>query len=149
MPWWGWITIGAILLVAEMTIVDVGFYLVFLGAAAFSVGVIVFLGVPMPFWLQWIVFAALSIASLVIFRQRLYQKMRPPPDMRIREGVEGGRATSTTAIDPGGTGAVSMQGATWTGRNVGSLPIPIGGDCLVMRTEGLVLELILESEGDA
>ncbi len=34
MPWWGWVTIGALLLVAEMTIVDLEFYLIFLGIAA-------------------------------------------------------------------------------------------------------------------
>ena len=34
MPWWGWITIGAILLGSEMLLIDAQFYLVFLGLAA-------------------------------------------------------------------------------------------------------------------
>jgi len=38
MPWWAGVTIGAMLLVAEMTIVDLEFYRVFLGASALMVG---------------------------------------------------------------------------------------------------------------
>ena len=68
MPWWGWVTVGALLLAAEMTIVDLEFYLVFLGASAFLVGMPGLAGLPLPYWLQWIVFAFLSIASLVFFR---------------------------------------------------------------------------------
>jgi hypothetical protein len=65
MPWWGWITVGALLLAAEMTIVDLEFFLVFLGASALLVGMLGLAGVPLPFWMQWIVFAVLAIGSLV------------------------------------------------------------------------------------
>ena len=51
MPWWGWITVGALLLAAEMTIVDLEFYLVFLGVSAFVVGLLGLAEVSMPFWL--------------------------------------------------------------------------------------------------
>jgi len=149
MPWWGWITVGVLLLAAEMTVVDLEFYLVFLGASAFVVGLLGLAGVSMPFWLQWIVFAVLAIGSLVVFRQRIYEKLRPPPDAVIREGVEGALATSTDAIAPGKTGSVMLRGAGWTGRNVGSLPIPAGATCRVDRADGLVLELRLDSEGGA
>lgn len=147
MPWWGWITVGVLLLAAEMTVVDLEFYLVFLGVSAFVVGLLGLAGVSMPFWLQWIVFAVLAIGSLVVFRQRIYEKLRPPPDAVIREGVEGALATSTDAIAPGKTGSVMLRGAGWTGRNVGSLPIPAGATCRVDRADGLVLELRLDSEG--
>lgn len=40
MPWWAWGTIGAMRLVAEMTIVDLEFRLVLLGASALMVGLI-------------------------------------------------------------------------------------------------------------
>ncbi len=147
MPWWGWITVGALLLAAEMTVVDLGFYLVFLGASALSVGLLGIAGVPMPFWLQWIVFAVLAVASLVIFRQRIYKHLRPPPEETIREGVEGALAIAADSIAPGETGSVNMRGTGWTGRNVGSQPIPVGASCRVERADGLVLQLRLESEG--
>lgn len=149
MPWWGWVTVGVLLLAAEMTVVDLEFYLVFLGASAFVVGLLGLAGVSMPFWLQWIVFAVLAIGSLVVFRQLIYEKLRPPPDAVIREGVEGALATSADAIGPGKTGPVTLRGAGWTGRNVGSMPIPAGATCRVERADGLVLELRLDSEGGA
>ena len=149
MPWWGWVATGALLLAAEMTFVDLDFYLVFLGASAFAVGTLGLLGVPMPYWLQWIVFAILGIGSLVLFRQRFYAKFHPPADAVIQEGVEGAQATATVAIAPGERGAVTLRGAPWTGRNVGSLPIPAGASCRVDRAEGLLLELRLDPEGGA
>ena len=51
MPWWGWITDGALLLAAEMTIVDLEFYLVSLGVSGFVVGLLGLAEVSMPFWL--------------------------------------------------------------------------------------------------
>jgi len=144
MPWWGWVTIGALLLAAELTFVDLEFYLVFLGASAFIVGMLGFAGVPLPFWLQWIVFAILSIGSLILFRQRFYSKLHPPADAEIREGVDGAYATISEVIAPGGQGPAMLHGATWTARNVGSVLIPAGSSCRVERTDGLVLEIRLE-----
>ena len=149
MPWWGWITVGMLLLAAEITVVDLGFYLVFLGASALVVGMLGLAGVAMPFWLQWIAFAVLAIGSLVLFRQRIYQKLRPPSDEVVREGVEGDLAISVDLISPGETGSVRLRGAGWTGRNVGSKPIPAGASCRVERSDGIVLELRLESKGEA
>lgn len=147
MPWWGWVTIGALLLAAEMTFVDLEFYLVFVGASALIVGMIGLSGVPLPYWLQWIVFAVLGIGSLVLFRQRFYAKLRPPADAVIQEGVDGALATATAAIAPGEQGAVTLRGTTWTARNVGSVSIPSGASCRVERADGLLLELRLDQQG--
>jgi membrane protein implicated in regulation of membrane protease activity len=144
MPWWGWVTVGTLLLVAEMLFVDLEFYLVFLGVSALLVGLVGVAGFEMPFWIQWLVFAVLSIASLVIFRQRVYAVIRPPPDGEIRSGVEGERATALDSIAPGATGSVTLRGANWTGLNRGHETIPAGARCRVERSEGVVLELRLD-----
>lgn len=144
MPWWGWITIGAICLIAEMTIVDLQFFLVFLGASALLVGLLGLAGFALPFWGQWLAFAVLAVGSLVVFRRRLYSILRPPPEDQIREGVVGDRATSVGAIGPGKTGTVVLRGSTWTGRNVGADAIPPGGPCRIERADGVVLEIHLE-----
>lgn len=34
MPWWGWIVIGALLLGAELMVIEAEFFLVFIGVAA-------------------------------------------------------------------------------------------------------------------
>lgn len=148
MPWWGWITIGALFLAAEMTIVDMEFYLVFLGASAFIVGLIGLAGPAdayWAYWFQWVVFAFLSIASLVVFRKRLYSKLRPAADAVIAEGVNGALSTASDSIAPGGRGSVMLRGATWTAQNSGAETIPSGATCRVLRAEGLVLEVRLDS----
>ncbi len=147
MPWWGWITIGALLLAAELTFVDLEFYLVFLGASALVVGLIGLSGVHLALWVQWIVFAVLGIGSFVLFRQRFYARFHPPADAVVQEGVNGAWATTTASIAPGEQGPVTLRGATWTARNVGSVLIPSGSTCRVERAEGLLLELRLDPEG--
>ncbi|MBJ18481.1 MAG: hypothetical protein CL933_03565 [Deltaproteobacteria bacterium] len=144
MPWWGWVTVGALLLAAEMTFVDLEFYLVFLGVSALLVGLLSVAGVDMPFWLEWIVFAVLAVGSFVLFRRRLYTVLHPPPEGAIREGVEGDRAIALDEIAPGTTGSVTLRGSTWTGRNQGSATIVPGAPCRVERSEGLVLDLRLD-----
>jgi len=144
MPWWGWVTIGAMLLIAEVTVVDLEFYLIFLGISALLVGALGLAGVAMPIWMQWVVFAILAIASLVIFRQRVYAKLRPPPEGEVQIGVSGDRAIAVDSIEPGATGSVTLRGTNWTGLNRGSVTIPAGARCRVERSEGLVLDLRLE-----
>ena len=145
MPWWGWVTVGALLLVAEMSVVDLEFYLVFLGISALIVGAIELAGFSMPYWIQWLAFAVLAIGSLVIFRQRVYKKLRPPPEGEIQRGVEGERATAVDEIRPGQSGTVMLRGANWTGINRGAESIPAGGACRVDRSEGLTLDLLPEN----
>lgn len=145
MPWWGWITVGALLLVAELTFVDFEFYLVFLGISALLVGMLALGGMSMPFWLQWGVFGLLALASLVFFRRNVYRLLRPPVEGSVQEGVTGDRAIAVDSIEVGGRGRVTLRGTTWTGRNIGDEAIPVGAACRVERAEGIVLELRLDS----
>jgi membrane protein implicated in regulation of membrane protease activity len=127
-----------------MSFVDLDFYLVFLGISALLVGLASIARFGMPFWVEWLVFSGLSVGSLVFFRKRVYSKLRPPPESEIREGVEGDRATAVDEIAPAARGAVTLRGTSWTGLNVGGEAIPAGALCLVVRSEGLLLELRLE-----
>ncbi len=77
MAWWGWIAAGALLLAAEMGLVDAEFYLVFLGLSALLVGLLALAGLGGPPWVQWLLFAALAATSLVLFRGRVYSRLRP------------------------------------------------------------------------
>lgn len=149
MAWWGWITVGTLLLVAEITIVDLEFYLVFLGVSALFVGLAQMAGLGLPFWAQWLAFAGLAIVSLVVFRQRVYAKLRPGDGGAIREGVDGEVATAIEAIPPGVSGGVLLRGSRWTGRNQGNVVIPAGGSCRVERRQGLILDVRLERQSGA
>lgn len=141
MTWWGWVTIGALLLVAELAIVDLEFYLVFLGTAALITGLAVLSGLAIPGWGQWLLFAGLAAGSLLLFRGAVYQRLRPPPDGHVDEGVAGAIATADAEIPVGATGPVSLRGTGWTGRNVGTSAIAAGARCRVERSDGLTLEV--------
>ena len=75
MPWWGWIVLGTVILISEI-IVSTDFYLVFFAAAAGIVGLLGLSGVSLPVSAQWLLFASLSVGTLVLFRARLREKIK-------------------------------------------------------------------------
>lgn len=140
MPWWGWITIGALLLAAEMAFVDAEFYLVFLGVAALVVGLVELGGADAPVWLQWLLFALLAVTSLVLFRKRLYRSIRGPT-RDVPENVEDEIAIALESIQPGARGQVELRGSRWTAHNDGDAAIERGAQMRVLRAEGIVLRV--------
>ena len=100
MEWWAWIAVGAILLGSELAFVDAQFYLVFVGASAFLVGMLQLAGLGLAEWLQWLIFAVLAAGSLIAFRRRIYDRMRRklPP---LRGGPAGEIVTLPAELPPG------------------------------------------------
>jgi len=141
MPWWGWVAVGALLLSAELSFVDAEFYLVFLGVAALAVGLVGLAGTELPIWLQWLLFAGLSIAFFVVFRRRLYQKLRSGPGGVVPENVESERALALDEIAPGGRGRVELRGSPWTAINESDRVIASGSSVRVINAEGVVLHV--------
>ena len=70
MAWWVWVLGGLVLLLVEVTTPG-GFFAVFFGAGALLVGAGKALGWSSPAWLEWLVFTALSVSLLVVFRRDL------------------------------------------------------------------------------
>ena len=82
MDWWAWIAIGAVLLGSELAFIDAQFYLVFVGASALVVGFLELTGLLPLLWMQWAVFGVLAVVSVMVFRRRIYSKLRRKiPDM--------------------------------------------------------------------
>lgn len=144
MPWWGWIILGLLLLGSELAFLDAAFYLVFIGAAAVVVGLVLLGGILMPFWAQWILFAVLAIVTMVLFRQRLYQFVRG-------RGKGWGRALVDDfvrieeSLTPGQSCRIRHRGSTWTARNKGELKIDSGDEVRVISVDGLTLNVSKES----
>ncbi len=140
MPWWGWVSMGIILMGVELTAVDAAFYLIFVGAAAVFVGIVGLAGVDLPVWGQLLGFAILAVVSMVMFRGRLYD--------RIRGGLPGfeyqvaGRIVSVGEEVPlGGQTRVELQGTQWTAVNVGPEPIAAGARARVVGRDSLNLSI--------
>jgi membrane protein implicated in regulation of membrane protease activity len=143
MYWWAWIAVGAILLGAELTFIDAQFYLVFVGGAAILVGCLRLVGLDVAVWLQWLSFTVLSVAGMLVFRRRIYERMRGElPAMRT--GPAGETVTLEVALPPGETCRLEYRGTSWSAVNRGSAPIPAGARARIDVVDGLTL--VLRSE---
>ncbi|HXA36660.1 MAG TPA: NfeD family protein [Steroidobacteraceae bacterium] len=145
MQWWAWIAVGAVLLGSELAFVDAQFYLVFVGASAFVVGLIQLTGLDLPVWLQWLIFAALAAASMLTFRRRIYERMRRGlPALKV--GPAGEIVTMPTALPPGEICRIEFRGCSWSAINGGPTAIAAGARARIARVDGLTLVVHGESE---
>jgi inner membrane protein len=140
MQWWTWIVIGVLLLGAELFFVDAQFYLVFLGVSALIVGSLDPLGVLLPDWQQWLLFAALSLVTMFGFRKRVYCFIRPSiTDVPI--GPAGDTVVLTTNLEPGARCRIDYRGTQWDALNEGQSAILAGSAVKIVRVEGLTLKI--------
>jgi membrane protein implicated in regulation of membrane protease activity len=138
MEWWAWIAVGAILLGSELAFVDAQFYLVFVGASAFVVGMLQLIGLGMPAWLQWLAFAALAATSVFTFRRQIYDRMRRKlPAMK--GGPAGETITLPIALPPGESCRLEYRGGSWSAVNGGHAEIAAGAKARIARVDGLTL----------
>jgi inner membrane protein len=137
MTWWGWVIAGAILLGAELMLVNAQFYLVFVGSAAILVGLAT-LVLPLAEWLQWALFAALAVISMVTFRSRIYQRFRGSlPQVEI--GPQGRLITLPVALAAGDSCQAEFNGTFWTVRNASDTALPAGSRARIVSVQNLTL----------
>ncbi len=129
---------GAILLGAELGFVNAQFYLVFIGAAALVVGLAsaAFPGLAPD--AQWALFAILAVLSMVMFRSRLYRRLRGQGPA-VKWGPAGGVLTLPEALDPGQHCQVEHGGTFWSVRNDSAQPLVAGELVRVASVQGLTL----------
>jgi membrane protein implicated in regulation of membrane protease activity len=142
MAWWSWCIIGTLLLGAELFAIDAQFYLVFIGAGAIVVGLVGLIGVDLPSWAQWLLFAALSITAMVTVRRQLYEKLRHRPLGRVDTDVNR-RILVSQDLAPGKACRVEYRGSGWTAINVGDQVIPAGTDASIDAVDGVTLHVRL------
>ena len=141
MPWWGWVTLGILLMGAELVAVDAAFYLIFVGAAALCIGVLALGGMDMPIWGQYLAFAALAITSMVLFREKLYVKLRGSVP-GFHDGRVGRVVKVSEDVPEGGQTRVDLRGTQWTAVNRGPGTIAAGSGARIVKTDGV--ELVIE-----
>ena len=109
MNWWLWLAGGLALVVAEL-VTPSGFFIIFFGLGALTVGVLATLEILTAGWAQWLVFTALSIAYLVIFRGRFQARFQMPPPPNV-DSLVGGLAIVQERLLPGVVGKVEVRGS--------------------------------------
>jgi hypothetical protein len=138
MQWWAWVTIGAVLLGSELTFVNAQFYLVFVGSAALILGFVDLAGVHAADWLQWSLFTVLAAGSLIAFRRRVYERLRPTLP-GVKYGPVGKIVVLPAALPPGETCRLEYCGSSWSAVNAGTSVIAAGSRARIERVDGLTL----------
>ncbi len=142
MQWWHWALGGLTLVGLEiLTLGGLGnFYFLFFGIAALVVGVLVWLGLTEPVWLQWVLFAVSGIATLLVLQKPLRKKMPARTKQAdLVDSMVGQVATLMEDIPAQAAGKAELHGSTWTVRNAGDTPLVKGQRSQVIRVDGLTL----------
>ena len=133
--WWMWLALGLVLLVLEVA--TSGFFVMFFGLGALTVGTLTALALIGPAWSQWLAFSVLSVAFLLLFRGRIRRGIEQPPGNV--DTLVGELAIPRERILPGQVGRVDLRGTTWNARNDASAFLEPGQRCRVTGIDGLVL----------
>jgi membrane protein implicated in regulation of membrane protease activity len=140
MQWWTWFVLGTLLLAVELFAIDAQFFLIFIGAAAIVVGLIGMLGINLPVWLQWVLFAALAVAAVATMRKQIYAKLRSRPMASVDTDVNK-RVRIPEELAPGKSTRIEYRGTAWTALNVGKHAIPAGEEARIESVDGLTLHV--------
>ena len=91
-------------------------------------------------WVQFGVFLAVSLVSLLIIRPLARRYVTPRQVPTNADRAVGAEGVVTQVIDNlKATGQVSVKGAVWTARAEGETVIPAGATVKVLRIEGVKL----------
>ena len=142
MEWWLWLAGGLALVVAELATPS-GFFIIFFGAGALTVGALKVFALIDSLPLELLLFSALSIAYLMAFRGRLraWVQVPPPPNVDSLIGV---LAIVQESLSPGVVGKVEVRGSMWSARNTSNVTLTPGQRARVSAIDGLTLAVVPE-----
>jgi membrane protein implicated in regulation of membrane protease activity len=110
--WVWWMIAAGVLAVGE--IATLGFFLGPIAVAATITAIVALAGGPLA--VQWIVFIAASLGSVLVLRPIARRHLRTPPSIRTgTAALVGGRAVVVERVDANG-GQVKIGGETWSAR---------------------------------
>ncbi|WP_291428074.1 NfeD family protein [Deinococcus sp.] len=135
---WHWWVLGALLLILE--IAAPGVFFVWLALAAFALGLIVFV-LPVPVAVQLLLFAALSVASVLLGRRYLGRLLPSSPEsagLNLGSGRLVGQTVTVTQAIENGVGRVRVADGEW--RATGP-DLPAGSRVLIVEADGATLHV--------
>jgi inner membrane protein len=138
MEWWMWLAGGLVLLVVELATPS-GFFVMFFGLGALTVGVLTRYGLAGDPWTQWLIFTVLSIVYLLLARGRLQARFRH--QRGEVDSLVGEIAVPRERIPPGAIGRVDLRGTLWSARNEAPVALEPGQRSRVTRVDGLLVFL--------
>ncbi|MDD2052856.1 NfeD family protein [Pseudomonas putida] len=133
-----WLALGALLLTLEMF--GTGFYLLWIGIAALVVGVLGFIAPWLPWPLQCLLFAGLSLVTTVLWwkRQRRVNKTSAQPALNMRGQELVGRVFLVNQAIVNGSGKIKAGDTVWM---VTGPDTDIGAQVRVVGQNGTILKV--------
>jgi inner membrane protein len=142
MDWWLWLAGGLALVVAEL-VTPSGFFIIFFGAAALTIGVIKIFAFVDNLPVELLLFTVLSVVYLFLFRDRLQARMPMPPPPNV-DSLVGVLAIVQDSLSPGLVGRVEVRGSMWSARNSSDVTLVPGQRARVAAVDGLTLTVVPE-----
>ncbi len=147
---WMWLILGALLVLSEFFMT--GLVAIFFGAGALAVGLLVGLGLLNGPAQQILVFALLSLATLLFARERIKVWFRG----KVSERWDGdrnliasrGQRVVVTRDFIDGEGRVRLSGAEWRAESIDG-DHPTGATVWVIGNQGIVLQVAAERPTDS
>jgi len=136
---WYWFAFACALIILDVSI-GISFFLLWLGVAAASVGIILWIFPTLPWEYQFIIFAIESIAC--IFFWHLYLKKHPTktdkPQLNRRSAQYIGRYFTLDTPIENGRGKITVDDSMW---RVEGEDLPAGTRIKVVAVDGVILKV--------
>lgn len=138
LSFWDWLAFGTVLLILE--VFGAGGYLLWIGMAAASVGVLTYLLPELPWTWQFLAFALLSVLTAVFWWQRQRSAGRPSdaPGLNNRGSELVGRHFVLHEAIAGGRGKIRAGDSLWL---VSGPELPVGTEVRVTGQDGVILRV--------
>ena len=145
MAWWLWVLLGFALLGCEL-LTPGGFFFMFFGLGAITVGALVRFEFAGPAWVQWFLFSLVSLVFLIPLRGRLVRWIGATEGTAAGavDALVGQVAVLLDDLPPGQVGKAELRGTPWNARNADQQALRRGQRGKVTRVDGLTLWLQAE-----
>lgn len=138
LSYWNWLAFGTLLLILE--VFGAGGYLLWIGLAAASVGLLTFIFPELPWAWQYILFSLLSILTAVLWWQRQRSSAKPSdqPGLNQRGSEFLGRQFVLHEAIQDGRGKIKAGDSLWL---VSGPELPAGSAVKVIGQDGVILKV--------
>ena len=141
LEFWHWLTFAVVLIILEMF--SPGVFFLWLGIAAGCVGIVLYLRPELTWQFQLILFAVLSVASIVSWRlTRAFFPPEEPEVANLNQRANQYIGRTFTLIEPivNGVGKIKVDDSTWRVRGD---DMPLNSQVRVTGVDGVVFEVEL------
>lgn len=143
---WHWWVFGIVLIILELFVP--GAFFMWLGIAAGIVGLLLYVISDMSWQIQWIIFAVLSVVSVVAWRVFAGKKpaVSDHPTLNRRGEQYVGRTFTLTEPISNGIGKIKVDDSMW---KIEGEDCPVGSKIKVIQADGAMLKVELISKAAA